>query len=312
MNTYEAEMAHVPENVSAEEREAIEAFIAYRREHAVRRGIDCGHFYQLTADSVMLDHRPDYAKRFYDGIPAFMNRLRAAGEIEDRGTEALVASLGHFVMYVLYGWETGIYNEFRHFQARGLTKAQIMEFVMYAQLNTGIRGLQLVYNAVGKHLVDWQDGPREVQRTETPAEWPRGWEPDPDAFLAGLDMSVRELTAQDRANIEAWYDKNVGFLPRSVSFSMDNHPEFYKWQRARWEIIFQDLPKQVLPYMMVRQHMLTGFKDALREAVLLGKNWGISKEWMNHAFMVTAWYTGFEGLLAVDEAVGDVMRDWQD
>jgi hypothetical protein len=43
-------------------------------------------------------------------------------------------------------------------------------------------------------------------------------------------------------------------------------------------LIFQKLPKQTAPYVMVRQHMLTGSRDALREAVLLATAWGIMRE----------------------------------
>jgi hypothetical protein len=91
---------------------------------------------------------------------------------------------------------------------------------------------------------------------------------------------------------------------------MAYHPEFYKWHRARWEIIFEKLPKQAAPYIMLRQHMLTGNKDALREAVLLGKAWGITREWIVHGLMVSAFYTGFEALYAAHAAVNDVLESW--
>jgi hypothetical protein len=111
--------------------------------------------------------------------------------------------------------------------------------------------------------------------------------------------------------VVAWYERTIGHVPNSVGFAMTCHPEFYKWQRARWEVIFQTLPKQVLPYVMLRQHMPTGCKDALREAVLLGKAWGITREWIVHGLMVSAWYTGFEGLYAAHDAVGDVLAEWR-
>jgi hypothetical protein len=205
-------------------------------------------------------------------------------------------------MYILYGWETGVYNEFRHFQSRGFTKAQIMELVMWANLNSGIRGLQVTYNGIGKFLPDFSDGSGEVP-------WPKGWAPDPDAFKAGLDLSVREMTATDRQNITNWWERNIGYTPNSVLFAMKYHPEFYKWHRARWEIIFQKLPKQSMPYIMLRQHMLTGFRDALKEAALLGKSWGITKEWMVHGLTVSAYYTGFEGLYAAHDAMDELLKD---
>src|SRR4029077_20293276 len=133
-----------------------------------------------------------------------------------------ITSFQHLPMYILYGWETGIYNEFRHLQSRGLSKAQLLELVMFAQLQSGMRGLQLVYNAVGKYLPDWRDGPGEVTL-------PAGLGADPHAFKAGLDLSSRDLTEPDRHAITDWFRRTIGYVPDSVVFAMRYHPEFYKW-----------------------------------------------------------------------------------
>jgi hypothetical protein len=286
-----------------EQREMLDAFFQTRVEADVRRGRWRGHFYQLTADLIMLEHRPDYAKAFYDTIPSLRNRLRETGEEDSDAVELIAESLQHLPMYILYGWETGIYNEFRHLRFRGLSKAQLMELVMFAQLQAGMRGLQLVYNGASRLLVDLPDA-------EGPALFPKGWAPDPDAFKAGLDLSVRELTDADRDGITRWYDGTVGYVPNSVKFALTYHPEFYKWHRARWEVIFQTLPKQVAPYVMLRQHMLTGNVDALREAALLGKAWGITREWTVQGLMVSAMYTGFEALYMAHTAMNDILESW--
>jgi hypothetical protein len=290
---------------SPEQREELDTFFQTKVEADVRRGRWRGHFYQLTADLIMLEHRPDYAKAFYDAIPSFRNRLRETGEEESDAVELIAESLQHLPMYILYGWETGIYNEFRHLRFRGLSKAQLMELVMFAQLQAGMRGLQLVYNSVSRFLVD-------LPEPEQPPVFPKGWAADPDAFKAGLDLSTRDFTDGDRHAVSAWYERTIGYVPSSVNFAMTYHPEFYKWHRARWEIIFQTLPKQTAPYVMLRQHLLTGNTDALREAVLLGKAWGITKEWTVHGLMVSAFYTGFEALSAAHVAVGEVLESWED
>src|SRR5579859_2915606 len=199
--------------MTAEEREQLDAFFQTRVEADVRRGRWRGHFYQLTADLTMLEHRPDYAKALYAAIPSFRNRLRETGEEESDAVELIAESLQHLPMYILYGWETGIYNEFRHLRFRGLSKAQLMELVMFAQLQAGMRGLQLVYNSVSRLLVDLPD-------PEGPAVFPKGWAADPDAFKAGLDLSTRAFTDQDRAGVTAWYERLIGYVPNSVKFAM--------------------------------------------------------------------------------------------
>jgi hypothetical protein len=280
--------------------EETQQFVEARRAHGLTVDRGWGLMYQSTADSIMLDHRPDYARYFYEGLRTFRTRLEQTGTETSNPVQLTITSFQHLPMYILYGWETGIYNEFRHLQSRGLSKAQLMELVMFAQMQAGMRGLQHVYNAVGRYLPDWSDGPGEVPL-------PRGWAADPDAFKAGLDLTTRALTAADRQGITTWYEGTIGYVPDSVSFAMTYHPEFYKWHRARWEIIFQKLPKQTAPYVMIRQHMLTGNTPALREAVLLGKAWGITREWLVHGFAATAYYTGFEALYRAYDAVGDIL-----
>ena len=224
--------------------EATQQFVETRRAHGLNVDRGWGLMYQSTADSIMFDHRPDYARFFYEGLRTFRTRLELTHTETSNPVQLTITSFQHLPMYILYGWETGIYNEFRHLQSRGLSKAQLMELVMFAQLQAGIRGLQLVYNAVGKYLPDWRDGPGEVPL-------PEGWASDPEAFKAGLDLSVRALTDADRAAITRWYESTIGYVPDSVKFAMTYHPEFYKWHRARWEIIFQKLPKQTAPYVMI-------------------------------------------------------------
>jgi len=298
INTFNAPDLADISGFSAEENEQ---FVEMRRAHGVRVDRGWGLNYQATADGIMLDNRPDYARYFYEGLRTFRTRLELTNTEFNNPVQLTITSFQHLPMYILYGWETGIYNEFRHLQSRGLSKAQLMELVMFAQLQAGMRGLQLVYNAVGKYLPDWRDGPGEVPL-------PSGWAADPEAFKAGLDLSVRPLTDADRANLQAWYERTIGYVPNSVQFALEFHPEFYKWHRARWEVIFQKLPKQTAPYVMIRQHMLTNNREALREAVLLGRAWGITREWMALAFATTAYYTGFEALYAAYDAVHDILQ----
>ena len=223
----------------------------------------------------MFDHRPDYARFFYEGLRTFRTRLELTSTETSNPVQLTITSFQHLPMYILYGWETGIYNEFRHLQSRGLSKAQLMELVMFAQLQcryprlaAGLqRGRQVLAGLAGRSRRGpaARVGRRPIQTPSRP----------------GSISRVRELTDADHAaTSRAGTSSTIGYVPNSVKFAMTYHPEFYKWHRARWEVIFQKLPKQTAPVRDDPPAHADGNHDALREAVLLGKAWGITREWL--------------------------------
>ena len=253
--------------------------------------------YEFSAMTIMLDARPDFAKLHRWGARQF-------GKPDQENI--LVGGLGNLYAYFHLGWEDGVLNEFRHHQSLGVTKAQLMEMVMFGQISAGIRGLRVVHNAVAALLPEWVD-----KDVKTP--WPAGWAADPDAFKAGLDMSTHELTDQDIPAILAWYEKTIGYVPRSVSFAAKQKPAFLKAYRAKWENAFITMPKQLAPYLMLRQQTINGNAEAVREAALLGKAWGMNKEWVVKAVTQSAFYfSTLESLSVVDEGIGDILDAWDD
>jgi hypothetical protein len=251
-----------------------------------------GPLYELYANSLMLDYAPDFAKLHRWGSDLF-GRPNPANIV--------TLSIQNIHSYMMTGWETGILNEFVTLRRNGLTRAELMELVMFSQIYAGMRGLGHVYRAVGDMLAVFGEPP-------TRPTFPEGWAADPAAFKSGLDMSTRALTDQDRKNLTAWYERTIGYLPNSVVFGLKHHPEFVKVNRAKWEVAIKTLPKQVAPYMLLRHHTITGDRDGLRETALLAKTWGITPEWIIKGITATAMYfTGFEGLYAAHDAVDDLL-----
>jgi hypothetical protein len=254
-----------------------------------------GPLYELSVNSLMLDYAPDFAKLHRMGSDCF-------GNPELANQRRLALGVQNLFSYIMQGWETGILNQF-HLQRRwGLRKSQIMEEVMFSQIYAGMRGLGHVYHAVGNYLAVMGDagGP--------PAPWPDGWAADPAAFKSGLDLTTRSLTSSDVANLTAWYEGTIGYLPGSVQFGIEHHPEFVKVVRAKWERAIKTLPKQVAPYIMLRHHTMTGMREGLREAALLARAWGVTGDWIVLAITGSAyWFTGVEGLYAAFDAVDEII-----
>ena len=111
--------------------------------------------------------------------------------------------------------------------------------------------------------------------------------------------------------ITGWYERNIGYVPNSIAFGLEMHPEFVKMNRVKWESAIVTLPKQVAPHVMIRLNMMSGNVQGLREAVLLGRNWGISREPVFNGINASVMYfTAFEGLHAASRASRDILRDW--
>jgi hypothetical protein len=249
--------------------------------------------YLQTSHTVWLENRPDMMKLHHRLLPEFRRDLPEA---------VFMMSIGQLHTYIFLDWEIGITNEFKVMQTQGITRAQLMEIVMAAQVYAGIRGLEAVYRATWPFIRDYRDRPE-------PAKFPDGWVPDTAAFKAGLDLSTKEFTEQDRKALNDWYMQNGGEIPKWVTFMGKHRPEFLKAFRLRWEGIFRGaLPKQCMPFMMIYHNVVNGYADGLREATLLGKSWGMTKEWLVLAVVACAYYyTGFEGINMVEDAIGDLL-----
>jgi len=260
-----------------------------------RGSLDPGPLYAMTSSSVLLYTRPDFAK---------LNSRILDGWYRDYPIKPIIAhsSFVNLHTYINQGWETGIENCTRGLQGWGVTRAQLMEAIVHAGLSAGPRGMQRVYNALGIILGDYVEHPRTI-------DWPEGWAPDMDAFQCGLDDSTRLLTDKDKQAIENWYERTMGEVPHWVTFLAKHDPTSLKAYRGRWERTFRGaLPKQMMPYLSIRHTTVMGDSEGLREAVLLGKAWGMTHDYIVNTIVQSVHYfTGIERLNMVEEVLQDVL-----
>jgi hypothetical protein len=270
----------------------IDAFLNTVRK--ARGPLDPGPQYEMRANSVWFYTRPDVAKL----------HMRMTSGWAQQGLEPIItaSSFANMHTYINQYWETGIENCTRGLQLRGVTRAQLMEAIMHAQLSAGMRGLECVYRALGVLLGDY------VERPE-PAVWPEGWAPDMAPFYCGLDQSTREFTDRDQRNLEDWYMRTIGEIPRWVTFLAKNDPTSLKAYRMKWEGVFRGaLPKQMMPYLSLRHFTVIGSRGGVREAALLGKAWGMSNAYIVNTIVQGAYYfTGLENLDFLEGALDDVL-----
>ena len=280
------------DNLDVTTDEEIDTFLTNARKG--RGALDPGPQYDMRANSAWLYTRPDFAKL----------HMRVLDGWHSIGVDPIIAasSFANLHTYINQAWEVGIENCTRGLQLRGVTKAQLLEAIMHAQMSGGMRGLECVFRALGVVLTQWVDRPE-------PAEWPAGWAPDMAPFYCGLDSSTKDLTRQDKRNITEWYERTINWVPPRVEFLAKHEPRSLKSTRARWEGCFRGaLPKQMMPYLMLRHNTVIGDKGGLREAVLLAKAWGITNNYIVNTIVQGAYYfTGMERMDLVAEAVGDIL-----
>jgi hypothetical protein len=259
-----------------------------------RGPLDPGPQYEIQANAFWFHTRPDFAK--------LQMRITTGWGMLGLKRIITASSIANMHTYINQAWPTGIENCMRGCQVVGVTKDQLLEAIMHAQLSAGMRALGVLYQAIGIVMNEYQNRPE-------PADWPEGWAPDMDAFYCGLDKTTRDLTPADKKAIEDWYEKTLGEVPLRIQFLAKHDPHTLKGYRARWEGVFRGaLPKQMFPYLSIRHNTVMGDKGGLREAVLLARAWGMTKPYIVNTIIQGAYYfNGLERLDKVEEFVGDLL-----
>lgn len=150
-----------------------------------------------------------------------------------------------------------------------------------------------------------------LESTEAPpareGRWPADWSFDADAFKSGMDFRSPEATPRDLEALLAWYARTIGEVPRYARFLARHRPGFLKAYRNRFEHALRDgLPKQMVPYLLLNFNVMRGFRDGIREAVLMARWLGLSRAQVVDA-VCWAYFGGMDAISIADEAAGDVI-----
>jgi hypothetical protein len=220
--------------------------------------------YALPAFEFWAEQRADVLKRY---------RLQARMTPTPTGLRTpLPNTLAFLHYYSIVGYDDGILYEVINAQACGATKAQIVETIAVAFLHAGPRGMRYVATSSQDYL-------RTYEEPEQPGPWFDNWDVDPEAFRAGLDYSQAELLDGELELIEAWYERVSGEVPSHIRFLGRHRPHVLKAFRHRFEYAIKDgMPKQMMPYLQLHLNVIRGFKDGIREAVLMGRGFGMTDE----------------------------------
>jgi len=246
----------------------------------------------LDSFEFWLEFRPDVLKRH----KARTRHFRTAKEAD----RPLVQILAAVHAYTISAFADGVAYEIRLAQTLGASRTDILDTLSVAWIHSGHRGMYAAAAYAG-YLRDYDDPPPS-------SPWPEGWSFDPLAFDSGMDHTTREATQEDMDRLQDWYRTTLGEIPPYVGFLAANRPALLKAYRDRYEHAIRDsLPSQMLPYLMLCHNVGRGFRDGIRENVLLGRALGMTREQLLDAICFAVLDGGIEVLDHVEAAAGDVL-----
>lgn len=263
---------------------------AYRKFYIATKG------YSLPAFEFWLQLRPDVLKRYR----ANFVRETTSREESPRPLAHVIAML-HY--YAVVGFEDGILYEIKLSRTHGATRGEVMDTLAFAFIHGGPLGMTAVAESSMEYMKEWPDGPSTRED-----RWPADWSFDARAFASGMDFLSPEPTKRDMEALQDWYKTTLGEVPRYVEFLAKYRPGFLKAYRNRFENALRDgLPKEMVPYLLLNLNVTRGFKDGIREAVLLGRALKMTRPQLVDA-ICWAYYGGMEAISIAEEAAGDVLN----
>ena len=223
--------------------------------------------------------------------------------LSSRSETGMGLVLGNIHLYTLERWQGGLLYTLAIARRRGHTRDEVIETLAATLLHNPAPALFDMVPALREVLDVWVD---EAQ----PFQWPDGWRPDPSAFRSGIDFSSDDMDEGELALLEAWYREVSGEVPRYVRYMAEFCPRLLKAYRHRFESTFRVLPKQMMGFLMLHWEVYRGHEDGIREAVLMARGLGMTRQQTLEAINSVFSYAAHGGISNVDRAAGDILRSW--
>lgn len=253
--------------------------------------------------------RPDILKRYrlfarYLGVaPKTALTQETVTRVIANANHIAAQCFGTCMFYSLLGFEAGVRYPVSGAQRTGYSREMIVEGLGISCMYSSTRGMETIAFALKDY--PWIE-------PEQPPAWRNGWAPDHEAFVSGLDFSTPSMSSREVTLLEDWYDRNVGEVPRFIRFMARHNSELLKAYRNRYENLLKLLPKQVMPTTLIYIHSIFHNWGALRQNVMLARNWGVTyDELMNALWAAAVYYEIDSGVDEIHRAVGDIVDNWE-
>jgi hypothetical protein len=255
----------------------------------------------LASHWLWADLRPDVLKR----------HLNFSREIHD--SESFSCALPYLNVYATHGWAEGVRYQMRLCQpgtfmsGPGFTRDAVLETLAVSFYLSPSGGTVETAQAVREGIADYHD-----PEPGSPSPFPEGWAVAPGELQAGLDYSTPDLTKADLEALTNWYMRVCGEVPASIQLYARYRPNLLKMDRNRWEhIVRTGLPNQMFAYLLLHYEVWRRNVGGTRDALLLARGLGMSKEQAVDAIWYGGSFYGATGTIAsVAELIAEILDSW--
>ena len=255
----------------------------------------------LASYELFARERPDVLKRNL----AFSREIHAS--------ERFRCSLPYLNVYAVGGWSEGVKYQIELLQPGsfitdvGFSRDAIVETLALSFYLAPAWGTVQTARIAEECLASFRD-----PVPGAPSAFPEGWVVAPEELRAGLDYSTPDLTEADFSALTDWYLRVCGEVPASVRLYAKYRPRLLKAERNRWEnIVRSGLPNIMFAYLLVHYEVWRGNLQGTRDALLLARGLGMSKETAVEAIWYAASFFGGLGTVAaVADPVEEALANW--
>jgi hypothetical protein len=255
----------------------------------------------LASYELFANLRPDVLKRNL----AFSREIHAS--------EQFKCSLPYLNVYALSGWCEGVKYQMELLQPGtfitdvGFSKDAIIETLALSFYLAPAWGTVVTADTARECLDSFR-----APAPDAPSAFPDDWRVAPEQLRAGLDYSTPELTKPDRDALTDWYLRVCGEVPASVRLYAQYRPTLLKAERYRWEnVVKTGLPNQMFAYLLLHYEVWRGNVLGTRDALLLARGLGMSKDIAVDAIWYgSSFFGGLGSLAAVAEPVEEALANW--
>jgi hypothetical protein len=251
--------------------------------------------------ALLADLRPDALKRQLNHV------------YQLHSSESFSCPLPYLNLYILGGWVAGVRQMIELCQPStfisgpGYPRGAVVETISVSFYLSPMWGIADVVDCLRECLAGYRE-----PEPGAPSPFPEDWTVAPDELKAGLDYSTPDLTERDMNALTDWYMRVCGEVPESIKLSARYRPQVLKAERNKWEhIVRTGLPNQMFAYLLLHHEVWRQNAVGTRDALLLARGLGVSREQAIDAMWYSGGVLGGTGTLsAVAGPIHELLENW--